>query len=165
MRCVGRDNKEQGRKAPPWRATPSAPSDHAVPERRSRQTQPTAVARVGSMVVVVAPSGRAYQPYLLAVFLALFFFLAVFLAALRFFAMKDTSFLNEILHGRCTLCQRKFSRRGVEDRLLAPVCAVGAPYFAEGQRATPQVGTDHVRLRDDRVDERAAAARDDAGSR
>jgi len=41
------NEKEQGRKAPPWRATPSAPSDHAVPERRSRQTQPTAVAKVG----------------------------------------------------------------------------------------------------------------------
>ncbi|MEK7731965.1 MAG: hypothetical protein AAB363_08935, partial [Planctomycetota bacterium] len=84
-----------------------------VPERRSRSTQPTAVAKVGTKVVVVAPSGRAYQPYLLAVFLALFFFLAVFFVAFRFFAMDSTSFLNEILHARCTLCQRKFSRRGV----------------------------------------------------
>lgn len=81
--------KKRGRKAPPWRATPSAPLDHAVPERRSRPTLPTAVAEVGPDGGRVAPSGRALHQHFLAVFLALFFFLAVFfLAAFRFFAIE-----------------------------------------------------------------------------
>jgi len=53
------NQKKRGRKAPPWRATPSAPLDHAVPERRSRPTHPTAVAEVELIDRRVAPSGRA----------------------------------------------------------------------------------------------------------
>ena len=117
------------------------------------------------MVVVVAPSGRAYQPYLLAVFLALFFFFAVFLAALRFFAIDSTSFLKQILHACCTRCQRKFSRRGAKSRLRASVLRSVEDVAREEKGVAPHGGTDHAKLCESSADERTATVHGDDRSR
>jgi hypothetical protein len=73
----------------------------AVPVRRSHWTDRLPWHESVRRPAFITPTGRATQTYFFfAAFLA-FFFEA--LAALRFFAMSVTSFLDKILHARRTL--------------------------------------------------------------